>query len=313
MKKIILLALTIIHSVVLFGQNDINNQLTTEHKAVDGTKISIVPPNGFTTASNFLGFQQSQSGSSIMVLDIPAPFSEASKGLNKDGLLSQGMTLKESQKLTLNDLPAILIKAEQNAYGNVYTKYILAFGTEEETILINGTFPQNIEDLNEVLKKSLLTTVYDSNKKINPFDTVDFEISTEGTDIVFAKSVSNSLIFNRDGKIPSEAKDNASLIIAKAFSKVNILYKKLFAMNRIRQLPIEIDKIISTEPIEIDGIKDYEIVADGSDKKTGDKEKAYQVILFSDSLYYLIFGSSQSDFDNNIELFRKLAKTFKRK
>ncbi|WP_424003650.1 hypothetical protein [Maribacter sp. IgM3_T14_3] len=313
MKKIILLAITIINSVVLFSQNDINNQLSTEHKSVDGTKISIVPPNGFTTASNFLGFQQTQSGSSIMVLDIPGPFSEVSKGLTKEGLLSQGMTLKETHKLTLNSLPAVLLKAEQNAYGNIYTKYILAFGTEEESILINGTFPQNIEDLNEVLKKALLSTVYDSNKKINPFDTVDFEISTDGTDIVFAKNISNSLIFNRDGKIPSETKDKVSLIIVKAFSNVDIMDKKLFAMNRIRQLPIVIKKIISTEPIEIDGINGYEIIADGSDKKTGNKEKAYQVILFSDSLYYLIFGSSQADFDNNIELFKKLAKTFKRK
>lgn len=313
MKKKYFLAIAIINSIAVFSQSDVNNSLTSEHKDVNGTKISIVPPEGFKTSSNFLGFQQTQSGSSIMVLDIPGPFSEVSKGLTKEGLLSQGMALKEIEKLTLNNLPAILLKAEQNAYGNIYTKYILAFGTEKESILINGTFPQNLEDLNNVLKKSLLSTVYDSSKKVNPFDTVDFEISTNGTGIVFAKSVSNSLIFNRDGKIPSESNDKASLIMVKAFSKIDIDDKKLFAMNRIRQLPVEIEKIISTEPIEIDGITGYEIVADGKDKKTGDKEKVYQVILFSDSLYYMLFASSQSDFDKNIILFRKLAKTFKRK
>tara|TARA_R110002167_G_scaffold217166_1_gene421954 strand:+ start:5608 stop:6549 length:942 start_codon:yes stop_codon:yes gene_type:complete len=313
MKKIILLVLTIINSTTTSCQDKINNNLTPEHKEVNGTKISIIPPDGFTTASNFLGFQQTQSGASIMILDIPGPFSEVSKGMTKEGLLSQGMALKEKEKLTLNDLPAILLKAEQNAYGNIYTKYILAFGTEKESILINGTFPQNIEDLNQVLKKSLLSTVYDSGKNINPFDTVDFEISSDGTDFIFAKNISNSLIFNRDGKIPTESNDKASLIILKAFSEVDIEDKKLFSMNRIKQLPLEIEKIISIEPIEIDGISGYEIVADGKDKKTGDKEKAYQVILFSDSLYYMLFGSSGSDFDNNIELFRKLAKTFRRK
>tara|TARA_R110002050_G_scaffold125566_1_gene245302 strand:+ start:267 stop:1208 length:942 start_codon:yes stop_codon:yes gene_type:complete len=313
MKKTFLLVITLLNYFVVFCQSTINNELTTEHKAVNGTKISIIPPNGFTEASNFLGFEQNIKGSSIMVLNIPGPFSEVSKGLTEEGLISQGMTLKEMEKISFNNLPAIFLKAEQSAYGNIYTKYILVFGTEKESILINGSFPENLTDFNELVKESVLSSVYDTGKVIDPYETVDFEISTDGTDFVFASSISNTLIFNRDGEIPSESKDNASLIIVKSFSNVDIMDKKLFAINRIKLLPIEIEKITSTELIEVNGISGYEIVADGKDKKTGVKEKAYQVILFNDSVYYMLFGSSESDFDNNIELFRKLVKTFKLK
>lgn len=313
MKKVFLHAIKKLNSIVDFRQKSIKNELTSAHREVNGTKISLIPPDGFTRASNFSGFQQIESGSSIMVLNIPEAFLSISKGLNNQALLSKGMVLKKIKKLTLNNLPAILLKAEQNANSNIYIKYMLAFGTQKESILINGVFPKNIKGLDKLLKKSLLSTVYNSNKKINPFDTADFEISTEGTDIVFAKSVSNSLMFSRDGKIPSESKDNLLLIIGKAFSKIDIEDKKLFAINRIKQLPIEIKEIISTEPIEIDNIKGYEVIADGCNFKTEEKVKAYQVILFSDSLYYMMYGSSESDFDNNIEVFKKVVKTFRRK
>ena len=78
-------------------------------------------------------------------------------------------------------------------------------------------------------------------------------------------------------------------------------------------MTIEISKIESTQQITIDNISGYEIIAIGKDKKTGNPEKSYQVILFSDSLYYIFYGSTNQDFDNNINELKKAVKTFNRK
>ncbi|NEU09772.1 hypothetical protein GZH53_15705 [Flavihumibacter sp. R14] len=313
MRPFPLAALFFLNLTIVFGQQVVNNKLTPEHQNVAGTKISLISPKGFHKAANFLGLQQDQSGSTMMVIAFPGPFSQVSSGLTKEGLLSQGVEVKEIQNLTVNSLPAILVTGEQNANGKAYTKYVLAFGTETETIMINCAVPKNLGEIGKEVKASLLTVFYEPGKKIDPLETVDYEIDLKGSKLKFASSVANVLTFNLDGKTPNQSPDRTSLIVAKAFSNVAISDKKLFALNRIKNLPVEILKINSVEAIDIDGISGFEILADGKGKKTGDAEKIYQVILFSDSLYYLMIGTTNQDFEMNISEIKRVTRSFKRK
>jgi hypothetical protein len=313
MKKTYLIILLLLQTVLFFGQTIITNKITPEHQEIFGSKIKMVLPKGFTVAKNFMGFQQEATNSSVMVTDIPGPYSKVSGGLNKENLLKQGIRVENIENITLNGLPGLLITGEQTAYEVVFRKYSLAFGTENETILISGIVPEGNVALEQSVKNALLTTVYEADKVLTPLDAVDFEISTSGTDFIFAKSMSNMLVYSRDGKIPVETADKASLVVAKAFSKVAITDKKVYATNRIKTLPVQISKIIETNAVEINGLKGYEITAEGVNRKTGSKEQAYQVMLFTDESYYILFGSSQDDFDRNLIVFKKLVQTFQLK
>ncbi len=304
--------ITILTFSTIFGQTTISI-LTSEHQNIVGTKISLIPPKGFLKATNFLGLQQTQSGSTIMILDIPGPFSEVSKGLTKASFLSQGVQVNDIENLTLNNLPAILVTGEQNAYGNIYTKYVLCFGTDKETIMVNGASPNNLTEIAREIKTSILTSFYDADKKINPFDVVDYDINVSKSNLIFANSVSNALTFTTDGLSPSKSIDKTSLTIAKSFSKTTIEDKKLFVLNRLKQLPVEITKIETTEEISIDGISGYELISKSKNKKTGEPEKVCFVMLFSDNLYYIFYGSTNQDFDNNIDRLKNAIKTFRRK
>lgn len=303
----------ILNIFICSGQLEIVNTIKPEHHEIRGTKISMVSPKGFQMANNFMGFQQAETNSSIMVLDIPGPYDEVVKGLTTENLLKRGIVVQSIENFTLNGLAGILIKGEQKAYEIMFTKYSLAFGTDKETILINGVIPKDSVILEKEVKEALLSTVYNANKILSPLDTVDFEIFTNDTDFIFAKSMSNMLVYNRDGKLPSETEDKASLVIAKAFSKVEISDKKEFATNRIKVLPVQITQIQSVVPIEINGLSGYEIVADGVDRKTGKKQQAYQVMLFLDDSYYILFGSSENNFEKNLDQFKKIASTFRLK
>jgi hypothetical protein len=305
--------ITILTFSTVFGQTTTNNVLTSDHQNIIGTKISLIPPKGFLKATNFLGLQQTQSGSTIMILDIPGPFSEVSKGLTKAGFLSQGVQVKDIENLNINNLPAILVTGEQNAYGNIYTKYVLCFGTDKETIMINGASPNNLTEIAKEIKTSILTSFYEADKKINPFDVVDYDIDVSKSKLIFANSMSNALTFTTDGLSPTKSIDKTSLTIAKSFSKTTIEDKKLFVLNRLKQLPVEIIKTETTEEISIDGISGYELISTSKDKKTGEPEKVCFVILFSDNMYYLFYGSTNQDFDNNIDRLKNAIKTFRRK
>ncbi len=297
----------------VFGQKSITNELTAEHISIAGTKISLIPPQGFTKASDFLGFQQEPSGSSIMLLDIPGPFSETSKGFSKENFLSQGVQVQKIENLTINGLPAILVTGEQNAYGNEYIKFVLSFGTEKETIMINGAYPKNLKEIGKEIKSAILTTYYEPDKVINPFETVDYMINADEYGLKYAKSMSLSLLFTVDGLMPSQSDDKTTFLVAKSFSKVPIVDTELFSINRLKKMPFEIENIESTKEISIDGISGYEIIALTIEKKTAEKGKVYQVILFSDSLYYIMLGTTNREFEKNIEKFKSIAHSFERK
>lgn len=313
MVKTIFTTVLLFICLTTFGQKKIENKLSEEHQNIRGTKISLIPPKGFTNGLNFLGLQQAESGSSIMVLDIPGPYSETSAGVNKENLLTKGVEVSKIENLTINGLPAIFLTGTQNAYGNIYTKYIFVFGTDNETIMINGVSPKNLEKVGDEIKQSLLTVYYEADKKINPFDVLDYTIDVAETKLKFGKSVSNSLIFSVDGQVPTASDDKTNLIVAKSFSKVTIEDKQLFCINRLKQTPIEIENIEYADGITIDGISGYEIYAKGKSKKSGDTENAYQVILFSDNLYYILIGTTNDDSNKSIEEIRKAVKTFKQK
>ena len=313
MYKSLLVIILLMVYFSLTGQIKISNRLTSEHVNIPGTKISLIPPSGFVKATNFLGLQDDRSGSSIMIIEIPGPFLEATKGFTKEGLLSQGVVLKDVQNFTINDLPAILITGQQNAHGNSYTKYIFSFGTGNETVMINGTFPQKSVNMGVEIRKSILSAYFDANKKIDPFETVDFKIKPEKANLKFAKSVMNSLVFNRDGNMPSQAVDKTSFIVAKAFSNVTIVDKSQFSINRLKQTPYVVEKIETTEEITIGGLSGYELIAMCKDKSTNMPVKIFQVILFRDQLYYILFGSTSENYETNIGELKQVAMTFQLK
>lgn len=313
MKIRLAILISIFQITTVLGQKSVTNLLTAGHINIAGTKISIIPPQGFTKASDFLGFQQELSGSSIMFLDVPGPFSEISKGFTKDNFLSQGVQVQDIENLVINGLPAIFVTGEQNAYGNEYIKFVLSFGTEKETIMINGAFPKNLNETGTDIKSAMLTAYYEPDKVINPFEIVDYVINTDEYGLKFAKSMSNSLVFTADGLLPVQSEDKTTFIAAKSFSKVPISDTKLFSINRLKKMPFEIENIESTEDISIDGISGYEIIAFTVDKNTAEKGKVYQVMLFSDSLYYIMLGTTNQEYEINIEKFKKIANSFKRK
>lgn len=313
MKNIISIIITLCVSLCAFGQKSIDNKLTDRHLNVTGTKVSLIPPKDFTQALNFLGFQHDQSGSSIMILDIPGPYSRTSEALTEENLRSQGVESAAIEKLTLNGLPALFVSGKQSAYGLEFAKFILVFGTEKETIMINGASPGDSDSISNQVKEAMLSVYYEAGKKTDPFEAVDYSIDVSATKLKFGKSVANSLVYSVDGKVPTQSNDKTSLITSKSHSEIARTATKDFSINRLKQLPIEIEEIKSVNEISIDGISGYEIYATGRNKSTREFENIYQVILFTDNLYYILFGTTNDKSDVSIAEIKKAIITFKRK
>ena len=315
MTKLLLTLIGLLTITSTFGQGEINNTKTDKHKQIAGTKFFLVPPTGFIPATTFQGYQQLNSGASILVMEIPGPFSESTKGFNEQGLKTQGVVLKKKEEIKVNGNQGLFLTTEQFAYGTNYSKYILVFGDSKATYMVNGTFPKEVTELEKDIRESMFSVIYESGLTVDPLSAVSFTVDTENTKLKFGKSMTGMLLYTVDGKVPTESNDKTTFIVGLSLANVQTVDKKLTAITRLKRMPytdLKIDENKINE-IEIDGISGYEIVGEGLDKSNGTKEFVYQVMLFTDNGYYIMVGTTKNDFEQNLELFKKVARTLKRK
>ena len=289
---------------LVFGQTE---KLTK----VSGTKCSLIPPSEFVSASNFSGFQNAETGASIMISEMPTPYQTLIDGFTADALKSRGMKLVSKQTIDFNNGKATFINLTQPANGTIYIKQILIFGDTEGTVLVNGIYPEASKQLEGKIKASLLSTIYNADQDENPLEAAAFSVETKDTDFKLVKYMSGSLLYSIDGKIPT---DKPTMIVGNSLAKVPLSNQKKYAEQRLKKLPRgEFNVIKETNAISIDNLNGYEIIADGKTKEDK-KELVYQVMLFNDrGDYYIIVGQATEDFTKNLDTFKIIARTFKRK
>ena len=315
MTKLLLTLIGLFAIISTFGQEVIDNTKTDKHKQIAGTKFFLIPPPGFIAATSFQGYQHMNSGASILVMEIPGPFSESTKGFNEQGLKTQGVVLKKKEEIKVNGNQGLFLTAEQLAYGTNYSKFILVFGDSKATYMVNGTFPKEVTGLEKDIRESMFSVVYESDLTVDPLSTVSFTVDTENTKLKFAKSLSGMLLYTADGKLPTESNDKTAFIAGVSIANVQTVDEKLTAITRLKRMPytnLKIDEDRINE-IEIDGISGYEIVGEGLNNSDGLNEFVYQVMLFTDNGYYIMVGTTNDNFEQNLELFKKLSRTFKRR
>lgn len=276
--------------------------------------IKLIKPDGFEVAEKFDGFQQASTQSSVIVMTIPGPFVEVTKGFTPGELKSQGMKLRSKQNVSIDGNKGILINLHQAAYGTKFIKWVFAFGNETETKIITATFPQSkAAKLSTILKSVLLTAKNDVTSPTAGSD-VDFNISPSNK-LKFTRSMNRAVMYTKDGEIPAKSPEDPLFIVAPSLSEATIVDKKEFANRRLAQTKsIKINSITSTNPITIDGFDGYEIVADAKDIASDTPITIYQVMLFDDSSYILIQGLVGTKVVNEyLPEFKAMAESFKKK
>lgn len=284
-----------------------------ELQKIPGTKIWITPPQGFIKATNFSGFQQNESGSSIMVSMLPTSAKEMGERFkSKEALLSNGMSLIEYQDVTVNLNEAVLIKVKLVAFGQTYFKIILIIGSDKEAYLINGIYPEMMSELEPLIMKSLMSVEFNQEDEIDLSEGLKFNIDHQSSGFQLSKNISGMAMYSRDGDIPSNSEDQAVLMVATSFSEVNILDQKSFALNRLKTLPGgDAYKVESISDIVIDKLSGKIIKAFKFEEEKKN-EMIYQIILFSNETYYVMIGICKNDFELNLKDFEKVFGTFKR-
>lgn len=275
---------------------------------IPGTKYTLNVPPGFEVATSFSGIQNNANGSSIVISEIPAPLVKMNEGFTAEALKSRGMTLTNDSQVAYDQSQARLLELSQTANGILYLKQILIFGNEQQTILVTGTYPETTKEQAATIRNAILSVEHNQDQNDNPFDPVTFTIDVPASDFKLAKYLMGSLIYTRDGQLPS---DKAMFVAGNSISKVNIPDRKEYSLERLKSLP-EGESIVVQEisPVELNGLTGFAILADN----TNDNSRIYQVMLYNNTNdYYILLGVDKEHKDENLSTFKRIFETFKRK
>lgn len=324
MKNIIITNVFLILSIFILAQKvnqkaiEINNNFDAAYIEIPGTKINLIPARGFEISKRFTGLEHIVAGSTIMITEIPGDVHKNMVGLDKKYLFKAGVIVETQNYYKINGFDALFITGKQGAYGKNYERYMLMIGDIKTTYLLSASVLNTASEKHKKeVEASLLSVIFNPQKNTEPSDRFDFSIDVSETILKKANMMISSLTYTDDGNTPSQTKDKTSVTIRKSSLTKELteiekqeLLKKLFEM-----YPKEITSSSKNIVKEIKGqyLSGYEIFGLGINKENGKPEMIYQAIFFKEKDYYVFTGLTFGNFDDNLEMFRKVAKTIKPK
>jgi hypothetical protein len=283
-------------------------------KPVKGTHIILTPPSGFVEADRFPGFMSEETGSSVMVSELPAPYGEVTKGFNTSGFKKQGMILLSEEKASFGSYNGVLISAAQSARGLDFQKWMAVFGDDKITYLVTASFPKVVaEDLSDILKKTVADARV-SPADTDPFDALTFRI-TPANDMKIAKVIGNGILLSKGGVFPAKSIETPVFVIGASASKeLAVPNKKAFAEARLQKMPKLKDiRVKSNEPIKVGDLDGFESTAEALDVESNSRMTIYQVVLFDADGYYAMQGISAEE-EGKVQLptLKQIARSFRK-
>ena len=153
----------------------------------------------------------------------------------------------------------------------------------------------------EDLKPATVTTA-------SPLSDVNFTIDVSGTDFKVAKYLTGTLIYSTDGIVSTE---RPLFFVGKSAGIVTLQKQKRYCMDKVKRLPGgQSNCIKKINPILIDNLSGYEIIAEGKNK-SGKGQFVYQVILFTEKGYFILVGMAPEDLQSNLKSFRRITMSFR--
>ena len=282
---------------------------------VTGTKVSLTPPAGFKPSEQFPGFLHEASGASIMVTEMPAPYSKITEAFTKEALATKGMTLLARRPHTVSGKAGLLIHLRQVAQGTAFLKWLVATGTEKETVLITATFPEAVKlKWSAALEKSVLNAQWNDAAEIDQFAGLNFSIK-DHPEMKIARRISNMLLLTKDGVIPDKPANDPMLIVGSAISDVAIGDLKQFAAARLQEIN-QITGITIKEqtPVTIGGLLGSEIIADAEWQNPSAPVTVFQIVLQNEKSYFIVQGfAPRGEQQKYLTIFRGIAQSFQKK
>ncbi len=288
-----------------------NNKLNEKYNDIPGTRISLIPPNGFKIKNLAPQLIEENGKGQIAIFEMPESYFQIIKMYTPEAFKKvPNEELISTKNININGYNGteLLTKASD------HMKFVLMFGNDTLCVVIGGSYLKEYESvLSDKIRKTILSVVYNPEKQINQEENLPYEISTLGTKLKLALVTQSISFYTVDGNSTPQVPDKTCFEIGsgerKSRSEDWIKQNIQDVMKYEGRYGLEVK---NSNKVIIDGLNGYETI--GYVKVGNDTVKViYYVILYDDDEMCTICGWSNMDFIENINLLRKISKTFKRK
>ena len=283
---------------------------------VPGTKVSLAPPAGLKPSEQFPGFGDEETMSSILITELPAPYSLFAAGFTKEALATKGMSLLARKEISLNGRPGILIHVSQEAQGLTFLKWMVVTGNEKETALVTATFLEEMKSRwSSEMERSVLGVQWDVDAKIDPLAGLNFSFNDDPS-LKFAHRITNMVILSKDGAMPEKENNDPIFIMGSSVAGAMALDVKLLAELRLTQMEQISDPVIKKHSdVTIAGLKGSEIIAEAKWKDSANTPMTvYQLLLLDEKNYFIMQGfAPRKEGEKYLAIFNRIAQSFRKK
>jgi hypothetical protein len=258
-----------------------------------GSQVGLAPPPGMTASRAFPGFEDPGKSAAILVAAVPvAAFADFVKSDTAEALKRQGATLEAREELTLPAGKAVLVIGSQSVQASVLHTWLMAVERPDMTILVTARIPDAARDTypDAVIRTALASVAVradvptDEQLALLPFrlgDLAGFKVAAvlpgraiNLTDAAGDRAAAAHIVVALEAGGPTEAKD-----------------REEFARRAFLGIPnLKEIRLTGADPIRIDGVPGFEIMATAKDGATGTAITLVQWIRFGGGSYMQIVG-----------------------
>lgn len=279
------------------------NQTPDTYINIPGTRLLIIPPKGFVISKIITGLEKENAIIQVMDL-IGGNYDENAATFTKSEFEKKGIKVIEFKEIKIDGFKAKFAHIEG---GDGTQALNLVFGDTSFSTMILAPLDTSNIDLASEIKNAILKVKYDKTITIDPLASSFFKIDANDSKFKFAKSSANLFIYSENGIVKDAYKDEPMVMITTLPKDVTIseemiiksmidgLIQNGFSIKEEKK-PI-IGKINGCESIEVDYIAENK----------GVTKLVYLTVISKSDKSIAFYGITETDFEKNLEEFKKLS------
>jgi hypothetical protein len=267
-----------------------------------GSRVGLVPPQGFVTGKAFKGFADVEKNAMILITELPASaYPALEERIADDQLQKQGITVESRETLTLPTGPAFLVAGRQEAGGIAFRRWVLFGSTPDLTAVVSAQVPESAQTTypEAAIRAALATFAVRAKAPAEELlDSLPFTVGDlAGFRLVRVLPGNAALLTDGPNDGVEIAEQPLVLIsVGRGAPASDPRERDRFARGVLAETPgVKELRLTRSEPLRIGGQQGHEILADAKDVKTGTDVVVAQWLRFGANGHLRMTGMARKE------------------
>ena len=286
-----------------------------------GSRIGLVPPPGMTASKAFQGFADPARGAVLVITQLTAQsYARVQQDFGDEQMRAGGMELIARETVETASGPALLVGARQTENGTAMRKWaLLALVPNDMTAVIIAAFPESAKDAypDAALRASLTSLLIRTKLSTDELLAVlPYRLGDLGGFRLLSASPDGTAVLTlgpNDTSLPVE--QPYFMVATRAAEPPPPAERDRFARRVFMTFAGRPDvRVVSSEPVKIDGSPGHEMIVESKDERTGDALTSVQWLVFGTSGFVQMLGVAlKGQWTDVLPRMRALRNGFERK